>query len=146
MLWSKSKRLLDVGKIDSFYVSSVKIKIRILENSKLLAITHVEDFKKYFPDVDLMPSSWRKLLTSIYLISSSADCCVTTIHSYYGLFKDSYHGYCILCWNQPVYFQLKPTDWNPWKACLLSLYCSTLYVVIGFLQFVTSYLFKLYLV
>ena len=57
MLWSKSKRLLDLGKINNFYVSSGKIKIRIQENSKPLSITHVEDFKKYFPDVDLTPSS-----------------------------------------------------------------------------------------
>ena len=57
MLWSKSKRLLDLGKINNFFVSSGKIKIRLQENSKPLAITHVEDFKKYFPDVDLTPSS-----------------------------------------------------------------------------------------
>ena len=57
MLWSKSKRLLDLGKINNFYVSSGKIKIRIQENSKPLSITHAEDFKKYFPDVDLTPSS-----------------------------------------------------------------------------------------
>ena len=57
MLWSKSKRLLDLGKINNFYVSSGKIKIRIQENSKPLAITHVKDFKKYFADVDLTPSS-----------------------------------------------------------------------------------------
>ena len=35
---------------------SGKIKIRLQENSKPLAITHVEDFKKYFTDVDLTPS------------------------------------------------------------------------------------------
>ena len=57
MLWSKSKRLLDLGKINNFYVSSGKIKIRIQENSKPLSITHVEDFKKCFPDVHLTPSS-----------------------------------------------------------------------------------------
>ena len=57
MLWSKSKRLLDLGKINNFYVSSGKIKIRIQENSKPLSITHVEDLKKYFPDIDLTPSS-----------------------------------------------------------------------------------------
>ena len=56
MLWSKSKRLFDLGKINNIYVSSGKIKIRIQENSKTLAKTHVEDFKKYFPDVDLMSS------------------------------------------------------------------------------------------
>ena len=57
MLWSKSKRLLDLGKINNFYVSSGKIKIRLQENRKPLAITHAGDFKKYFPDVDLTPSS-----------------------------------------------------------------------------------------
>ena len=56
MLWSKSKRLLDVGKINNFYVSSGKVEIRIQENSKPLSITYVEDFEKYFPDVDLTPS------------------------------------------------------------------------------------------
>ena len=34
MLWSKSKRLLDLGKINNFYVSSGKSKIRIQGNSK----------------------------------------------------------------------------------------------------------------
>ena len=43
MLWSKSKRLLDLEKINNLYVSSSKIKIRIQENSKPLAITNVED-------------------------------------------------------------------------------------------------------
>ena len=119
MLWSKSKRLLDLGKINNFYVSSGKIKIRIQESSKSLSVTHVEDFKKYFSDVDLTPSLWRKLLISSYLISSSARCCVTTMYSYYELFKDVYHGYVetnhfISICNQ--------SDWNPWIACLLRLY------------------------
>ena len=56
MLWSKSKRLLDLSKINHFYISSSKIKIRIQENGKPLAITHVKEFKKYFPDVDLKPT------------------------------------------------------------------------------------------
>ena len=119
MLWSKSKSLLDLRKINNFYVSSGKIKIRIKKNSKPLSITHVEDFKKYFPDVDLTPSSWRKLLTSSYLISSSARCCVTTMYSYYGLFKDFYHGYVET--NQFI-SSCNQSDWNPWKACLLNLY------------------------
>ena len=40
----------------NFYVSSGKIKIRLQENSKLVKITHVEDCRKYFPDVDVTPS------------------------------------------------------------------------------------------
>ena len=55
-LWSKSKRLLDLGKIDNFYISSGKIKIRLQENSKQLVKTCAENFKKYFPNVDLTPS------------------------------------------------------------------------------------------
>ena len=31
--------------------------MKIQKNSKSLAITHAEDFKKYFPDVDLIPRS-----------------------------------------------------------------------------------------
>ena len=33
MLWSKNKRLLDLGKINKFFVSSGEIKIRLQENS-----------------------------------------------------------------------------------------------------------------
>ena len=40
----------------NFYVSSGKIKIRSQENSKSVKITHVEDCRKYFPDVDVTPS------------------------------------------------------------------------------------------
>ena len=111
-----------------------------------MSINHFEDFKKYFPNVDLTPSSWRKLLISSYLISISARCCVTTMHSYYGVVQGFLSW---LCWKLPVYFQLQ----SIWLESLNSLFikpayiiCSTLYVVIGFLQFVSIYLFKLYLV
>ena len=57
MLWSKSKRLLDLGKINNFYVSSGKIKLRIQKNNQPFSVTLVEDFKKNFPGVDLTPSS-----------------------------------------------------------------------------------------
>ena len=50
MLWSKRKRLHDLEKID-YSISSGKIKIKLQENSKPLAITHADDFKKYFPYV-----------------------------------------------------------------------------------------------
>ena len=144
MLWSKSKMLLDLEKINNLYVSSSKIKIRIQENSKPLAINNVEDLRKYFPGVDLTLSFWRKILTSIYLILSSARCCVLLW---------VVQGF--LSWlSCPM---LKPTSLFPveinWLECLKSLLikpvctiCSTLYVFIGFLQFVSSYLFKLYLV
>ena len=57
MLWSKIKRLHNLGKISNYFISSGKIKIKLQENGKPLAVTHAEDFKKYFPDVDLTPSS-----------------------------------------------------------------------------------------
>ena len=55
VLWSKSKKLHSLGKIFSFYISSDTIKIKVSENSSPLSITHVNDFGKYFPDIDLSP-------------------------------------------------------------------------------------------
>ena len=57
MLWSKSKKLHSVSKIYSFFISGDTIKIRVNENSLPLSITHVDDFGKHFPDVDLSPPS-----------------------------------------------------------------------------------------
>ena len=53
VLWTKSKKLHSLGKIFSFYISGDAIKIKVNENSSPLSITHVDDFGKYFPDVDL---------------------------------------------------------------------------------------------
>ena len=44
MLWSKSKRLHNLGKINNYFICSGKIKIKLQENGKLLAIAHAEDF------------------------------------------------------------------------------------------------------
>ena len=52
-IWAKSKKLHSLGKIHSFFISGDTIKIRVSENSSPLSLTHVEDFGKYFPDVDL---------------------------------------------------------------------------------------------
>ena len=57
MLWSKSKKLHSLSKQHSFFISGDTIKIRINENSSPLSITHVDDFGKHFPDVDLSPPS-----------------------------------------------------------------------------------------
>ena len=57
MLWSKCKRLHDLGKIGNFYISSGTIKIKISENRKPISITHTQDLVKYFPEVDLLPNS-----------------------------------------------------------------------------------------
>ena len=53
VLCSKSKKLHSLGKIFSFYFSGGTNKIKVSENSSLLSITHVHDFRKYFPDIDL---------------------------------------------------------------------------------------------
>ena len=55
VLWSKSKKLHSLGKIFSYYISGDAIKIKVNENSSPLSITHVDDFGKYFLDVDLSP-------------------------------------------------------------------------------------------
>ena len=39
-----------------FFISGDTIKIRVSENSSLLSLTHVHDFGKYFPDIDLSPT------------------------------------------------------------------------------------------
>ena len=55
VLWSKSKKLHSLGKINSFFISGDSIKIKVSENSLPLSITHVNDFGKYIPDTDLLP-------------------------------------------------------------------------------------------
>ena len=57
LLWSKCKRLQDLGKTSNFYISSGTIKVKISENRKSISITHTRDFIKYFPEVDLLPPS-----------------------------------------------------------------------------------------
>ena len=57
VLWSKAKRLHSLKRISSFYVSEGTVKIKISENSLPLPITHVNDFKEHFPDVNLAPPS-----------------------------------------------------------------------------------------
>ena len=57
LLWSKSKKLLSMGKINNFHISNDTIKIKIQEGSTPLSITHNTDFERYFPGVDLSPAS-----------------------------------------------------------------------------------------
>ena len=54
-MWTKSKKLHSLGKINSFFISGDTIKIKVIENCLPLSITHVDDFGKYFPDTDLSP-------------------------------------------------------------------------------------------
>ena len=52
LLWSTSKKLHGKSRIVGWYVSNGSIKIKLQENSRPLYISQIEDFKKYFPDVD----------------------------------------------------------------------------------------------
>ena len=56
ILWSKTKRLQSMGKINNFFISGGTVKTKIDENSKPLAITHLDDLAINFPGVDLSPS------------------------------------------------------------------------------------------
>ena len=55
VIWAKSKKLHSLGKIHSFFILGDTIKISVSENGSPLSLTYVEDFGKYFPDVDLSP-------------------------------------------------------------------------------------------
>ena len=43
ILWSKTKHLQKMGKINGFFISGGTVKIKIDENSKPLAVTHLND-------------------------------------------------------------------------------------------------------
>ena len=57
MLWSKCKRLHDLGKISNFYISGGTVKVKIPENRNPISIIHTQYFVKHFPEVDLLPTS-----------------------------------------------------------------------------------------
>ena len=57
VLYSKSKVLLNMVKINRLMVSNGLFKDRISENRAPMSITHADDFTKYFPDVDLSLSA-----------------------------------------------------------------------------------------
>ena len=46
-----------MGIINSFFISGGTIKVKITEDSRPLAITHLNDFTVHFPNVDLSPPS-----------------------------------------------------------------------------------------
>ena len=57
MVWSKCKRLQELGNITNFYISSGTIKVKITENSPI-AITYTQDFIRFYnPEVGLLPTS-----------------------------------------------------------------------------------------
>ena len=56
-LWSKSKILLNMGKINRLLVSNGTVKVKVSEISATISITHSDDFTKYFPNIDLSHSA-----------------------------------------------------------------------------------------
>ena len=58
ILRSKTIRLQSMGKINSFFISSGTVKLKIDKNSQPLAITYLDDLAINFPGVDLSP--WPK--------------------------------------------------------------------------------------
>ena len=46
-----------MGIINNFLISGGTVKVKITENSKPFAITHLNDFTVYFPNGDLSPPS-----------------------------------------------------------------------------------------
>ena len=57
VLRSKSKVLLDMGKINRLMVSNGTVKVKTSEISVPISINHADDFTKCFPDVDLSLSA-----------------------------------------------------------------------------------------
>ena len=57
VLWSKSKVLPNMGKINRLMVSNRTVKVKISDISAPISITHADDFTKYFPDIDLSLSA-----------------------------------------------------------------------------------------
>ena len=57
VLWSKSKVLLNMGKINSLMVSNGTVKVKISETSAPISTTHADDFTKYFHYIDLSLSA-----------------------------------------------------------------------------------------
>ena len=54
MMWSKCKRLHELGNNTNFYISGSTMKIKITENSSPIAKIHAQGFTNYFPEVDLL--------------------------------------------------------------------------------------------
>ena len=52
LFWSASKELHGKSRIFGWYDSNESIKIKLQENGRLLYISHMEDFKKYFRHTD----------------------------------------------------------------------------------------------
>ena len=59
VLWSKSKKILNLGKIKTFCILNGTIRIKNIENSYPLSTSRVDGFGKHFPDIEPSPSKPR---------------------------------------------------------------------------------------
>ena len=57
ILWLKPKKIQNIVSIKNFYIPSGTMKIKVTENSRPITIKHLNDFKIYFPDIDLSPTT-----------------------------------------------------------------------------------------
>ena len=53
MLWKKCKKLWEKKLIYMYFTSNGNIRYRIRENGNVNTVTHITDFKKNFPDIDI---------------------------------------------------------------------------------------------
>ena len=53
MLWKKCKKLWEKKLIYTYFTSNGNIRYRIRENGNVHTVTHITDFKKNFPDIDI---------------------------------------------------------------------------------------------
>ena len=53
MLWNKCKKLWEKKLIYTYFTSNGNIRYRIMENGNVNTVTHITDFKKNFPDIDI---------------------------------------------------------------------------------------------
>ena len=60
MLWSWNKKLHNMGRIYSWFVSGGTIKTKIYQHGDFASVTHTDDFIKHFPDVDFTAFHNRK--------------------------------------------------------------------------------------
>ena len=49
------ERLSSMGSTNNFCISSTTIKIKVIEHSSPLTITHLDGFNIHFPDINLSP-------------------------------------------------------------------------------------------
>ena len=74
VLWSKSKVLLNMGKINRLMISNGTVKVKISEISAPISKIHADDFTKYFPDIKAFNLSSWVILQNIEFFSFDVCC------------------------------------------------------------------------